>query len=192
MIAASQMRPGSAIRFEGQPYKVVAAEYHPGQGKMGGQTHARLLNLNTGTTWEHAFRSELKLEEMRLEKRVLEFLYSSDSHCVFMDPVSFEQTEVAREIVGDVARFLEPAMKLSVDFLEDRAVGVIFPDALEVRIAETAPASHQQQDTNFKPAKLENGVEILVPQFIKTGDIVRIALDTLRYMDRAKTGKPAI
>ncbi len=184
MIAASQMRPGAAIRYEGKPYKVLAADYHPGQGKMGGQTHARLLNLDTGTTWETSFRSELKLEDLRLEKRVLEFLYTSESHCCFMDPDSFEQTEIASEIVGERVRFIDPGMRLGVEFLEDRAVGVLFPDVIEARIAETAPPLHQQQDTNFKPAKLENGVEILVPQFIKTGDTVRIALDTLRYMDR--------
>lgn len=186
MISASQMRPGAAIRFEGQPYKIVAAEYHPGQGKMGGQTHARLLNLKTGTTWEHSFRSELKLEELRLERRALEFLYVTDSHCVFMDPQSFEQSEVPKELVGERVGFLDPAMKPTVEFLEDLAVGVVFPDQLEVRIADTAPPLHQQQDSNFKSAKLENGTEILVPQFIKSGDVVRISLDSLRYMDRAK------
>ena len=186
MISASQMRPGAAIRFEGQAYKIVAAEYHPGQGKMGGQTHARLLSLKTGTTWEHSFRSELKLEELRLERRGLEFLYVTDSHCVFMDPQSFEQSEVPKELIGERVVFLEPGMKLTVEFLEDLPVGVVFPDQLEVRIGDTAPPLHQQQDSNFKPAKLENGMEILVPQFIKTGDVVRVSLEPLRYMDRAK------
>jgi len=184
MITASQLRPGAAIRYEGQPYKVVAAEYHSGQGKMGGQTHARLLNLVTGTTWAHSFRSELKLEEIRLEKRSLEFLYSSDNHCFFMDPDTFEQIPVDTELVGDRAVFLMPSMRLLVEFLEDRPVGAVFPDSLEVRVTDTAPALHQQQDANFKTAKLESGVEVMVPQFIKTGDVVRIDLTTLRYMDR--------
>jgi elongation factor P len=184
MIVASQVRPGSAIRYEGQPYKVLAADYHPGQGKMGGQTHARLLNLATGTTWETSFRSELKLEDLRLEKRSLDFLYSDESHCCFMDPVSFEQVEVPQEMAGARARFLESGMRLSIEFLEGTPVGIVFPDVIEARIAETAPPMHQQQDTNFKTARLENGVEILVPQFLKTGDTIHIALDTLRYMDR--------
>ena len=186
MIAASQMRPGAAIRYEGQPYKVLAADYHPGQGKMGGQTHARLLNLQTGTTWELSLRSELKLEDLRLEKRMLEFLYADDQNCCFMDPTTFEQTEISREIVGPKVRFLESGMKLGVEFLEERAVGVLFPDSIEVKIADTAPPIHAQQDANFKPAVLENGEEIMVPQFIKNGDVVRISLDSLRYMDRAK------
>jgi translation elongation factor P/translation initiation factor 5A len=60
MVLASQLRAGMAIAYEGQDYKVVAAEYHPGQGRMGGATHARLRNLDTGTFWEHSFRSELR------------------------------------------------------------------------------------------------------------------------------------
>jgi elongation factor P len=184
MIVASQMRAGSAIRYEGQPYKVLVAEYHPGQGKMGGQTHARLLNLATGTTWETSFRSELKLEDLRLEKRSLEFLYSDEDKCCFMDPANFEQTEVPLEMAGARARFLESGMKVAIEFLEGTPVGIAFPEVLEARIAETGPPTHQQQDTNFKPARLENGVEILVPQFLKTGDVIHFALDTLRYMDR--------
>src|SRR5215471_21767716 len=119
MIVASQVRPGSAIRYEGRPYKVLTADYHPGQGKMGGQAHVRLLNLETGTTWETSFRSELKLEDLRLERRSLEFLYADDRQCCFMDPVTFEQTEVPRELTGDRARFLETGMKLQVELLED-------------------------------------------------------------------------
>ena len=140
MIAASQLRPGIAIRFEGQPYKVVAADYHPGQGKMGGQAHTRLQNLSTGTFWEHAFRAELKLEEISLAKRPMEFLYDDAESCCFMDPETFEQTEVLRVLVGERAAFLEPGMRLSIEFVEDRPVSVLFPDVLEVKVADTAPA----------------------------------------------------
>jgi elongation factor P len=186
MIAASQLRPGTAIRFEGQPYKVIAADYHPGQGKMGGVAHARLQNLNTGTFWEHSFRSELKLDELSVERRPLEFLYSDANQCCFMDPETFEQTEIENEVVGERASFLEAGMRLSVEFVEGRPVGVLFPDVLEVKIAETAPPMHQQADSAFKPAKLPNGVEVMVPQFVKTGDVIRLDLATRRYMDRAK------
>jgi elongation factor P len=80
-------------------------------------------------------------------------------------------------------------MRLAVEFVEGRPVGVVMPVAIEVRIADTTPATHQQQDTNFKTARLENGVEVLVPQFVRTGDVVRVDLATLRYMDRASKVK---
>jgi elongation factor P len=187
MVLASQLRPGTAIRFEGQEYKVVAAQYHPGQGQMGGATHARLQNLGTGTFWEHSFRAELRLEEVPLEKQTLEFLYADEDHCCFMHPETFEQTEIPKPLIGAQARFLEAGMRLAIEFVRGHPVSVLFPDVLEVKIADTAPSMHQQQDTNFKPARLENGVEVMVPQFVKTGDVIRLDLQNLRYMDRART-----
>jgi elongation factor P len=186
MIPASQLRPGAAIRFQGQPYKVVSVDYHPGQGKMGGVAHARLQNLDTGTFWEHSFRSEMKLDEISLERRPLEFLYADADHCCFMDPDTFDQTDVEKRVVGERASFLEPGMKLGVEFVEGRPVGVLFPEVLEVKIADTAPPTHQQADSAFKPAKLPNGVEVMVPQFVKTGDLIRLGCESLKYMDRAR------
>ncbi len=77
-------------------------------------------------------------------------------------------------------------MKLAVEFVDGRPVGVLFPDILEVRIADTAPATHQQADSTFKPAKLDNGIDIMVPQFVKTGDVIRLDLATMKYIDRVK------
>ena len=186
MVVSSQLRPGMAIKHEGQPYRVIAAEYHPGQGRMGGCTHARLQNLDTHTFWEHSFRSDLRFEEIPLEKQGLEFLYSSTDTCCFMNPDTFEQTELPAALVGPQAGFLEPGMKISIEFLDGRPVNVLFPGFLEVRIADTAPPMHQQADTTFKTARAGNGVEIMVPQFIKTGDTIRIDLQTMKYMDRVK------
>ena len=186
MVTASQLRPGMAIKYEGQDYRVVAAEYHPGQGQMGGATHARLQNINTATFWEHSFRSDLKLEEIPMERQILEFLYADSGQCCFMDPETYEQTEIPMAVVGPRAGFLEPGMKLGVEFVEGRPLGVLFPDVLEVKIADTAPPTHQQADSTFKPAKLENGIEVMVPQFVKTGDMIRLDLGAMRYMDRVK------
>ncbi len=76
MVYASLLRAGMAIRHEGQVYKVLMANYHPGQGKMGGATHVRLRNLSTGSLWEQSFRAELKLDDLPIEKQSMEFLYS--------------------------------------------------------------------------------------------------------------------
>jgi elongation factor P len=186
MVLASQLRAGMAVRFEGQDYKILAADYHPGQGKMGGATHARLLNLTTGTLWEHSFRSELKLEQVPLQKKNMEFLYTDGGHCCFMDPENFEQTEVPRAVIGEQEKFLEPGMRLPVELLEGRPVSVVFPDVLDVKIADTAPPLHQQQTSAFKSARLENGAEVMVPLFVKTGDVIRLDVANMRYMDRAR------
>lgn len=177
-----------AIRFENESWKVLAADYHPGQGKMGGVSHVRLLNLQTGTQWEHSLRADLKVEDLGLQKASMQFLYDDETSCVFMDPQSAEQVEVPRRLLGDRARFLTPEMNVVVEFLGDQPVGAQMDDFLEVRIADTAPPVHQGgNDSTWKAAQLENGVEIQVPQFIKTGDSIRLDLNSMKYMDRSKT-----
>lgn len=186
MVIASQLRAGMAVRHEGVLYKVLAADYHPGQGKMSGACHCRLKNLSTGTLWEHAFRSDLKLEDVPVDKMPMDYLYDeADGHC-FMNPESFEQVTVPRSMVGEQARLLQPEMRVHVEFVEGNPVAVAFPDVLEVRIADTAPPVHAQQDSTWKTAKLETGVEIMVPQFIKTGDVIRLDVANLKYMERAR------
>ena len=175
-----------AIKYEGQDYRVVVADYHPGQGKMSGGMHARLQNLATGTFWEHSFRADLKLEDLPVGRQSWEFLYADGDSCFFMNPETYEQREIPKTLVGPQIGFLESGMKIGIDFVEDRAVSVLFPGQLEVKIAETAPPTHQQNDSTFKTARLENGVEVMVPQFVKDGDVIRIDLQTLKYMDRVK------
>jgi len=186
MVPASQMRAGMVVRFEGQTYKVLIADYHPGQGKMGGVTHARLLNLSTGTQWEHSFRSDLKMEDLPVEKTTMEFLYSDAGICYFMNPQTYEQIEIEDDKIGPQAAFLLPQMQVPVEFVNAEPVNVVFPGFVEIRVADTAPPVHQQQDSTWKSAKLENGVEVMVPQFIKSGDAIRLDVTTLKYMDRAK------
>jgi len=186
MVLGSQLRSGMVIFFEGQTYRVISAEYHPGQGRMGGVSHTHLQNLGTGTLRDYSFRSELKLQEVALEKQSLEFLYSDGGQCCFMNPATYEQTEIARELIGPRAELLIAGMTLSIEFLEGRPVDVVFPDVLEVKVIDTAPPLHQQADTNFKTAKLENGIDVLVPQFVKTGDLIRLNIETMKYMARAE------
>lgn len=186
MVVASQLRPGLAIRFEGKIYKVLAANYHAGQGKMGGVTHAHLKNLSTGTLLDQAFRADLRLEDLPIQKQTMEFLYSDADQCYFMHPDTYEQLGVPASVMGSRARFLQPQMPLAIEFVEGRPVNVVFPEIIEIDVAETAPPTHQQQDSNLKNATLNNGVLVRVPQFIKAGDIIRLDVETLKYIERAK------
>jgi len=141
MVIASQLRAGMAVRFEGQPYKVVACEYRPGQGRMGGAAHARLKNLETGTYWEHSFRAELKLETLPVEKHSLEFLYSDADHCYFMDPDTYEQLAIPLAVAGQQAKFLEPQMKLPVESSRSGRSACCFPTSGGARCRHRAAGS---------------------------------------------------
>lgn len=187
MIPASQLRTGMAIQFEGHPWKVLAAGYHPGHGKMGGVSHARLLNLDTGTQWEHSFRADYRLDDLPVERKAVQFLFEDAGQAVFMDLATAEQHEVPLLLLGERAALLVPEMMVSIEFLGERLVSVVLPDFLELTILDTAPPLHVGgSDATWKPARLENGLEIQVPSFLKTGDSVRVDLNSLRYMDRAK------
>ena len=186
MIVASQLKAGMALRHEGHVFKVLSAEYHPGQGKMGGVTHAHLRNLDTGTFWDHGFRADIKLEEVALDKVPMEFLYRDGDQCVFMNPETFDQVEIPESMIGKQAELLQEEMRLAVEFIAERPVSVQFPEILEVKIADTTPPAHNQQDNTRKTAKLLGGIEIMVPQFIKTDDIIRLDVTKMEYMDRVK------
>ena len=128
----------------------------------------------------------MKLEDLAVEKQSMDFLYADDEHCYFMDPENYEQVSIATSVIGPQARFLQPEMRLPVEFVEGRPVSVLFPDIIEMRVADTAPPVHQQQDSTLKSARLDNGVEIMVPQFIKVGDMIRLDAQNFKYLERAK------
>ena len=154
---------------------------------MGGVAHVRLKNLSTGTLWEQSFRADLKLEEVPVEKQFMQFLYADADQCHFMNPETYEQIEIPSSLIGQQTRFLLPEMRLGIELVEGQVVNVDFPAIIEIRVAETAPPVHQQQDNTLKSARLENDVEVMVPQFIKPGDIIRLDVENLKYIERAKT-----
>ncbi len=189
MVLASELRPGSAVRIEGQVYKVLEIESKAGTAKLGGVVKAKLSNINSGHLWEPHFRPGERLEQLELERRNMEFLYTDEDGCNFMDPVSFEQTQVPLALVGAAEKFLQPGMQLPVEFFGTQPISVVFPDIVDVRIADTAPVAHAQQDSTLKEATLENGLVIRVPLFIAPGEMVRVDVRTLRYVERAKSAR---
>ncbi len=189
MVIATELKAGSAVRIEGQVYKVLEIESKAGTAKLGGVVKAKLSNVASGRLWEPHFRPLERLENLELDRRNMEFLYSDEDGCTFMDPASFDQIQISREIVGSSERFLEPGMQIPVEFFVDQPISVVFPDIVEARVADTAPAAHSQQDSTFKTAKLANGLAIRVPLFIAPGEMIRVDVRSLRYVERAKAAR---
>lgn len=190
MLPASELRPGMAVRIEGTLYKVVAAEYHFGGGKMGGFTHARLQNLDTGHQREWRFRGEETVDQIEPERQTMQFLYAADNVSYFMHPESFEQVAIENERLGRAASYLREGMSVSVEFVDARPVSIVFPDSVEVRIADTAAPIHGQGVSNvWKEARLENGLTIMVPPFIGPGETIRVQVETGAYVSRERAGR---
>ena len=186
MILASELKAGMALRLEGQVFKVLQSEFKAGGGQTGGVVKSLLQNVASGREWERRFHPEEKLDDLPLERRSMEFLYTDGDNCVFMDPNNYEQVEVARAALGKMEGFLQAGMNLPVEFCQDKPISVTLPDVVEARVAETAPPQHSQQDSTWKEAVLENGVQVLVPLFIAPGELVRIDTRTRKYLERVR------
>ena len=187
MVIASDLHEGMTIRIEKQIYKVLEVESKAGAAKMGGVVKTKLINARSGRMWEPHFRPQERLEDLKLERRMMEFLYAEGDSCIFMHPDTFEQIEIPGAILGVAKEFLHPGMEVPVEFFESEPISVAFPDVTEIRVAATAPRSHSQQDAAWKEATLENGFAIRVPLFIAPGEIVRVDVKTGRYVERART-----
>ncbi|MGB2676692.1 MAG: elongation factor P [Candidatus Acidiferrum sp.] len=186
MFIAAELKEGMVIRIEGQIYRVLEAESKAGAAKLGGVVKTKLSNVKSGHIWEPHFRPQERLEEVQLERRVLEFVFAAGDTCTFMSPQTFEQLEVPRGVLGPAEKFLQSGMQLPVEFFEGEPLRVGFPEVAEVRVAETAPPMHAQQETAWKEAKLENGLSVQVPMFIGPGEVVRVEVRTGRYIERVR------
>jgi elongation factor P len=187
MVVASALRPGMAIRLEGELYKVLSAAFHAGGGQMSGVTHAKLRNVRTGAVREWRFRADEPVPDVPLERRPMQFLYADETLCHFMDTETYDQVAIERARLGRPAAYLTESMVVPVEFHGDRPVGVVFPDIVEVRVTATAPPAHGVGTENvWKEATLENGVVIQVPPFIAAGEWIRVDVETDTYVERAK------
>ena len=187
MVNASQLRPWIVLKIGDELFKVVESTFHVGQGKMPGSVHTKLRSILKGSFKEVRFRPEERLDDMQLDKRDMEFLFSDADSVTFMDPQTYEQFSIPLEAIGLAEKFLKAEMKIPVEFLDGQPVSIIFPQIVEIKVDSTSLPVHQHQDNTYKYATLENGMEVMVPQFIKPGEIVRIEVATVKYVDRVRT-----
>jgi len=182
---AAELKAGMVIRIEGQVYRVLEIAAKAGAAQLGGVVKTRLSNVRSGRLWETHFRPLERFEEVELERHMMEFLFAEGDTYTFMRPDTFEQIEVPGTILGLGATFLQPGMELPIEFYEGEPISAVLPEVAEARVASTAPPSRGQQDSTWKEARLENGVSIRVPLFIAPGEVVRVAVATGQYVERA-------
>lgn len=187
MLIASQLRSGAVLKIADEIFKVLESSYHIGQGKMPGSVHAKLQNVLKGTFKELRFRPEEKLEDVQLVKQQMEYLYSDTDSATFMHPTTFEQYSLPLESIGAAQNFLKPGNEIPVEFFEGQPVSVALPAIMDVKVESTSEPVHQQQDNTYKSAVLENGMEIMVPQFIRRGETIRVEVATGKYLERVRS-----
>ena len=185
-IPATQIRRGMVIVFEGEPVRVIEFRHHT-PGNLRAMVQAKLKSLKSGASFDHRFRAADSIEPASMETHDLEFLYEGGGTYHFMNVVNYDQLEMEAEALGDNAQWMQPGMKIQAEFYEGRPVGIKLPNSLTLEIVETSPVMKTATKTaSSKPAKLENGVTVNVPEFIGTGERIRVNPATGEYLERAK------
>jgi elongation factor P len=186
MINATQIRKGMVIKLEEEIYKVLETTHiTPGRWKAVVQT--KLRSLRDHTLLDHRFRSNDRVEQAFLEKVEMEYLFRSGDEYVFMNLENYEQIKLPKETIEDAIKYLVPNVVFSIETYEGNPVAIEPPMTVDLKVVKTAPfIKGATQAASSKPAELETGLTVTVPQFIKEGDIVRIDTREDKYLERAK------
>jgi len=187
MINATQIRKGMTIKLEGNLYKVLEA-VHITPGRWKAMVQTKLRNLKDQSLLDYRFRSEDRIEQAFLEEVEMEFLYRSGEDAVFMNLENYDQVRLSPDILGDAVKYLVPNIVFTIEMHEGKPVGVRPPLTVDLKVVKTEPyLKGATQSATNKPATMETGLVVTVPQFIKEGDIVRIDTREDKYVERAKS-----
>lgn len=184
-INGNEIRPGVILEHDGGLWAAVKVN-HVKPGKGGAFAQVELKNLRDGRKLNERFRSEDKVEEVRLENKDQQFLFETDGRLVFMDTETFEQIEIDAELLGDRRPFLQDGMTATVQYYGEEPLSVALPQKVKCRIVETEPVVKGQTAANsFKPAILDNGVRIMVPPFVGPDEEIIVHTELMEYSERA-------
>lgn len=185
-IPYSSVRKGTHIIHNGQLYRVVDHERRT-PGNLPSKFRIWLKNFHTGAVTDHRVHSEDRVEEAFLEPRPAKFLYRDGTHFVFMDEESFDQYELSSEFLGERAGFLKEDASATLVFFKDRPIALELPAVVELAVRETEPGVRAATASAVpKPAILETGLRVSVPQFVNAGDTVLIDTRTGEYAGRVR------
>lgn len=185
MVTPNDFKTGMLIRYNDDVYEVLNYS-RTRTAQRRARVLARIRNLRTGSTIEESFESEMKLEEVELERRRSQYLYADDTGFHFMDLENYDQFVLTQDQLGEKARYLTDGVEIEVSYIDGRPVSVVPPMFVVLEVTETEPNYRGDTATGGgKPAKLSTGLVVDVPFFIKVGDRVRIDTRTNTYVERA-------
>lgn len=181
-----EIRPGYVIEYDNSLWVAVkAVAVKPGKGPAYNQVE--LKNLIDGRKLNNRFGSDERVERARLEQKDFQYLYKEGDRLVFMDSDTYEQIELEEDFVGERAAFLQDGMTVTLEMHDVRPIGIKLPDYVTLEIVEAdAVVKGQTASSSYKPARLENGVRVMVPPFIRTGERIVVDTNEVSYVRRAE------
>lgn len=185
-IQATQIRKGMVIMHNGAPHKIVDFHHHT-PGNLRAMVQTKMRNLKSGSTTEHRFRSTDDVDRVILDDHEMTYLYNDGATYYFMNTETYEQIELRADDLGEMAGYLLPETVIQVQFFEGSPIGIDIPAVVELTVVETEPEIKGATVSNVgKQAKLDTGITIQVPAFIKEGEKIRVDTTEGRYIERAK------
>lgn len=184
MIDVNQMRRGVTFTQDGELYKVTEYSHNkPGRGKATIRVNVR--NLRTGSNSQITYSSGDRVQDVRTEKRAVQYLYDDGTFFVFMDQETFEQSFVSHTVLGDDALYLKTEMELELLYYEKEIIDYIFPMSVEYEVidAEMAIAGDRVSGAT-KEVTLETGLKVKTPLFVNVGDRIKVNTTTGEYITR--------
>lgn len=184
MIPVTQLRKGVVFEEDGQLWRVLEYEhYKPGRGNAIIRT--KLRNLRSNATVSRTFLSGALVQDVRLDHRTVQFLYSDGQYYHFMDVETYEQPMLSAEVLSDVIPYLKEGITIGIEMHEGEPVGIELPITVDLRVTDAPPGYAGDTATGAtKQVTLETGTTLEVPLFIETGDMVRVDTRTGQYLTR--------
>jgi len=185
-ILGNEIKPGMIIEHKNDLWSVLKTQ-HVKPGKGGAFNQIELKSVKKGTKLNERFRSSDTVERAILDDKKFSFLYEDEKNCHFMNQTNFEQIAINKSLLGEKNKLLKENMEVNVHFYEDQALSVDLPISVELTIESTdAAIKGQTASSSYKPAILENGINIMVPPFINSGDKIILDTRTLEYVKKIK------
>lgn len=186
MANSGDINVGSVIRFNGELCAVIEYQ-HRTPGNLRAFYQAKMRNLKTSKLAEYRFRAGEEVEVVRVEYKLLQFIFKDGDHFVCMDNTTFEQVYVPENLFGNTSGFLKEGMEVKVAFESDQPILAEPPTFVELEITYCEPGMRGDTATNtLKPATLETGAVVSVPLFINTGEKIKVDTRTMSYVERVK------
>ena len=185
-VIASSVRKGNVIEKDGKLYVILKAEStHPGKGTP--VTQIEMRRIGDGVKVNERYKTTESLEKAFIDELTYSYLYQDGEHFVFMEPETFDQVHVGKDVIGDAEPYLQEGMQVQLSVFNGTPVSIVIPQRVTLEVVETEPVVKGQTAQNsFKPAVLSNGVKTTVPGHISPGARVVVMTEDGAYVERAK------
>ena len=183
-INAGEIRVGMLLEYKNDLWQVLKTQ-HVKPGKGGAFAQVEMKSLNKNTKLNERFRSSETVEKASLDESVYNYLYEDEENFFFIEPKSFEQIEIKKDLIGEKGKLLTENLEVIVNFYNNNPISVELPNQITCKIETTdAALKGQTVSSSYKPATLINGLNIQVPPFIETGDEIIIDTRNLEYVKK--------